>query len=52
MADLLLEHGADPNGQYGSAGYGPIVFGAAECNSAGCARMAHRKGSRHHSAAS
>lgn len=30
LADLLLEHGADPDGQYGSA-YGPIVFGTAEC---------------------
>jgi hypothetical protein len=30
-ADLLMEHGADPNGQYGSGGYGPIVFGTAEC---------------------
>lgn len=30
IADLLLEHGADPDGQYGSA-YGPIVFGTGEC---------------------
>ncbi len=30
LADLLLEHGADPDGQYGSA-YGPLVFGTAEC---------------------
>lgn len=30
MADLLLEQGADPNGQYGGE-YGPIIFGAAEC---------------------
>ncbi|MEO6846231.1 MAG: ankyrin repeat domain-containing protein, partial [Chthoniobacterales bacterium] len=30
IADLLLEHGADPNGQYGS-GYGPLVFGTCEC---------------------
>lgn len=28
--DLLLEHGADPDGQYGS-NYGPIVFGVGEC---------------------
>jgi len=28
--DLLLAHGADPDGQYGSA-YGPIVFGTGEC---------------------
>lgn len=28
--DLLLEHGADPDGQYGSA-YGPMVLGAGEC---------------------
>lgn len=30
LFDLLLDHGADPNGQYGSA-YGPIVFGTGEC---------------------
>lgn len=30
-ADLLFEHGADPDGQYGSGGYGPIVFGTGEC---------------------
>lgn len=30
IADLLLAHGADPDGQYGS-GYGPIIFGTAEC---------------------
>ena len=30
MADLLLDHGADPDGQYGSD-YGPIVFGTGEC---------------------
>jgi len=30
IADLLLEHGADPDGQYGS-NYGPIVFGTGEC---------------------
>jgi len=30
IADLLLEHGADPDGQYGSA-YGPIVSGTGEC---------------------
>jgi ankyrin repeat protein len=30
IARLLLEHGADPDGQYGS-GYGPIVFGCGEC---------------------
>lgn len=30
IADLLLEHGADPDGQYGSD-YGPIVFGTGEC---------------------
>jgi ankyrin repeat protein len=29
IADLLLEHGADPDGQYGS-NYGPIVFGTGE----------------------
>lgn len=28
--DLLLEHGADPDAQYGSA-YGPLVFGTGEC---------------------
>lgn len=28
--DMLLDHGADPDGQYGSA-YGPIVFGTGEC---------------------
>ena len=31
LADLLLDHGADPDGQYGSGGYGPIVFGTGEC---------------------
>jgi len=30
VADLLLEHGADPDGQYGS-NYGPIVLGTCEC---------------------
>jgi ankyrin repeat protein len=30
IADLLLDHGADPDGQYGQ-NYGPIVFGTAEC---------------------
>jgi hypothetical protein len=30
IADLLIEHGADPDGQWGSA-YGPIVFGTGEC---------------------
>ncbi len=30
LADLLIDHGADPDGQYGS-NYGPIVFGTAEC---------------------
>ena len=30
-ADLLLDYGADPDGQYGSGGYGPIVFGTGEC---------------------
>jgi ankyrin repeat protein len=30
IARLLIEHGADPDGQYGS-GYGPIVFGCGEC---------------------
>ncbi len=30
MADLLLGHGADPDGQYGQ-NYGPIVFGTGEC---------------------
>lgn len=30
IARLLLEHGADPDGQYGS-GYGPIIFGTGEC---------------------
>ena len=29
IADLLVEHGADPDGQYGS-NYGPIVFAACE----------------------
>ncbi|HEV7299041.1 MAG TPA: ankyrin repeat domain-containing protein [Tepidisphaeraceae bacterium] len=29
LFDLLLDHGADPDGQYGS-GYGPIVFGVGE----------------------
>lgn len=28
--DLLIEHGADPDGQYGS-GYGPVVLGCGEC---------------------
>ena len=32
LFDLLLAHGADPDGQYGSA-YGPIVFGTGECQS-------------------
>jgi hypothetical protein len=31
LADLLLDHGADPDGQYGSGGSGPIVFGTGEC---------------------
>lgn len=30
IADVLLEHGADPGGEY-SETYGPIVFGACEC---------------------
>lgn len=30
LFDLLLDHGADPDGQYGSA-YGPIIFGTGEC---------------------
>jgi peptide-methionine (S)-S-oxide reductase len=30
LFDLLLEQGADPDGQYGS-NYGPIVFGTGEC---------------------
>jgi hypothetical protein len=30
IADLLVEFGADPDGQHGS-GYGPIVFGTGEC---------------------
>ncbi|CAN5396688.1 hypothetical protein BH09VER1_BH09VER1_08590 [soil metagenome] len=30
MADLLIAHGADPDGQYGG-NYGPIVFGTGEC---------------------
>ena len=30
IADLLLDHGADPDGQYGQ-NYGPIVFGTGEC---------------------
>ena len=30
IAELLIEHGADPNGQYGS-NYGPIVFVTGEC---------------------
>lgn len=29
LADLLLDHGADPDGQYGSD-YGPIMFGCGE----------------------
>ena len=29
LFDLLLDHGADPDGQYGSA-YGPIIFGCGE----------------------
>ncbi len=33
LFDLLLDHGADPDGQYGSA-YGPIVLGCGECLSA------------------
>jgi len=32
LFDLLLDAGADPDGQYGSA-YGPIVFGTGECQS-------------------
>ena len=31
IADVLLDHGADPDGQYGSGGTGPIVFGTGEC---------------------
>lgn len=30
LADLLLGHGADPDGQYGG-NYGPVVFGTGEC---------------------
>jgi ankyrin repeat protein len=30
LFDLLLAHGADPDGEYGS-NYGPIVFGTGEC---------------------
>lgn len=30
IGDLLLEHGADPDGQFGSA-YGPLVFATGEC---------------------
>ena len=30
LAELLLEHGADPDGQYGS-NYGPIILAACEC---------------------
>lgn len=30
LADLLLDHGADPDGQYGG-NYGPVVFGTGEC---------------------
>jgi ankyrin repeat protein len=30
VADVLVEHGADPDGQYGD-NYGPIVFGTGEC---------------------
>ncbi len=30
IAELLIEHGADPDGQYG-AGYGPIVLVTGEC---------------------
>lgn len=30
LADLFIEHGADPGGQYGS-NYGPIVLGTCEC---------------------
>ena len=30
IAELLVEHGADPDGQYGS-NYGPIVLATAEC---------------------
>ncbi len=32
LFDLLLDHSADPDGQYGSA-YGPIIFGTGECTS-------------------
>lgn len=32
LFDLLIDHGADPHGQYGSA-YGPVVFGTGECQS-------------------
>jgi hypothetical protein len=31
IADLMMEHGADPDGQYGSGGAGPIVLGTGEC---------------------
>ncbi|HWA09445.1 MAG TPA: hypothetical protein VG838_08360 [Opitutaceae bacterium] len=31
IADVLLDHGADPDGQYGSGGAGPIVLGTGEC---------------------
>lgn len=30
LFDLLLAHGADPDGEYGS-NYGPIIFGTGEC---------------------
>jgi hypothetical protein len=30
IAELLIEHGADPDGQYGS-NYGPIIFVTGEC---------------------
>jgi ankyrin repeat protein len=30
IAELLIDHGADPNGQYGS-NYGPIIFVTGEC---------------------
>jgi len=38
IARMVLEHGADPDGQYG-AGYGPIVFVTGECLDVGGLRF-------------
>lgn len=38
IAELLLQHGADPDGQYGS-NYGPIIFVTGECLDVGGLRF-------------